>query len=307
MNSLIKKIKLDFFHIRKAFFAYGQGWAYLYYRYIVAPKILRLKTPLDRPISYPDFSIHILTCHRDLLMFVWSLASFYRHSDIVGQVVVHDDGSLTASDQALIKRLFPSVDIRQTSDFLKDYQSNLNNYPILNDFRANYKNFSFKKLIDPYFVSIKSFRLVVDSDLFWFRSPIVIKQALNGSNDKSLMQQNNIPIYVSFKDGSIVADYLAQANSGIVFYRRENFDLEKLREFFDKLDTNIEKNLHFADQLGYAYSLKNLSFLPSEIYPIKSPWTDEVSIKHYTGPRRSLFYVEGVKRLAKEILNFQQL
>ncbi|MDX9893227.1 MAG: hypothetical protein RB292_02325 [Patescibacteria group bacterium] len=301
----LKNLKLEFFHIRKAFLVYGHGWAYLYYRYIVAPKIFRLKTPLDRPINYSDLSVHILTCHRDLLMFIWSLASFYRHGEMIGQVVVHNDGSLTAADQRLIKRLFPSVAIYQTSDFLKDYQSNFNNYQILNDFRANYKKFSFKKLIDPYFVSTKSFRLVIDSDLFWFGPPIIIKQALDSSDDKSLMQQNNIPIYVSFKDGSRVADYLAQANSGIVFYRQESFDLEKLAEFLTKLDTKVEKNLYFADQLGYAYSLKNLSFLPPEIYPIKSPWTNEISIKHYTGPRRSLFYVEGVKRLAKEILNIK--
>ena len=42
--------------------------------------------------------------------------------------------------------------------------------------------------------------------------------------------------YVFFKDGSKLADNLANYNSGIVLYQKQNFDLNKLGEYLEKID-----------------------------------------------------------------------
>ncbi|MHA7837245.1 MAG: glycosyltransferase family 8 protein [bacterium] len=51
-----------------------------------------------------EFSIHTVTCHRDVEMTLWSLKSFSWSSGLSPQVFVHDDGSLTAEDAAKLRR-----------------------------------------------------------------------------------------------------------------------------------------------------------------------------------------------------------
>ncbi len=109
--------------------------------------------------------------------------------------------------------------------------------------------------------------------------------------------------YVYFKDGSKLSDLLANLNSGIVFYRKDNFNLAKLVDYLEKIDLANEKNFHFIEQAGYAFSLMNLVGLPSDQYSIVDPVNENTIVRHYTSPKRPLFYIEGLEILKKEILN----
>ena len=306
MKKFFKKIKLEFFYLRKAFFEYRQGWSYIYYKYIVAPQILKSNQVLEKPINQPDLSIHILTCHRDLVMTIWSLASFYFKTGISGELIIHNDGSLTETDKKYLKKFFPSAKVLETANFLRDYADKIDQYPILKKFRSTYTNFSFKKLVDPYFVSDKKFRLIVDSDLIWYGPPTEIKDQITDSSNKSLMQSNNSKIYVTFRDGTKIDDKFAGANAGIIFYVHNNFNLEKINSFLSKLNVDKPINLQFADQLGHAFCLDNLELLSSEVYPIAGKLHEKVVVRHYTSPRRPLFYIEGLKSLNLEEYGFSK-
>ncbi|NUM25110.1 MAG: hypothetical protein HUU49_00630 [Candidatus Buchananbacteria bacterium] len=295
-------LKLEFFHIRKAFFSYHQGWDYVRAKWFLAPKILDLPKILERPINSKDLSVHLLTCHRDLLMSIWSLASWYQSATIFGQLIIHNDGTLTKDDKQLLLSFFPSAKIVETSNFLKEHDDIVTRYPALYEFRSQYKNFSFKKLVDPYFTSSTPMNLIIDSDLFWFKAPKEIEDQILAGGAVSLMQANNSPTDVTFKNDFAVDRRLTMANAGIIFYAKSNFNFEKLNMFLGSLDTTDPKSLHFADQLGYAICLDNLELLSPEVYPIKGKVTSRVSIKHYTGPRRVLFYLEAITTIAKNIL-----
>lgn len=297
-----KKFKLHLFYIRKAFFQYRRGFTYLFRRYLFASKILKTTLVLEKPINNQDLSIHILTCHRDLTLTVWSLASFYQVMPVLGQLFIHNDGSLNGGDIALLKRFFPSAKLVKANDFLTRYSDKLANFPTLAKFRRQYNNFSFKKIIDPYFVSDKKFILILDSDILWFKPPVDLVAGIKGGGVNSLMQKNNVAIYASLKDGKAVAEKFAWFNAGIIFYNKENFDCQKLSDFFDSLDTTQPKNLHFADQLGHAHCLKNLLPLSEEKYIIGGAITNQVVAKHYTGPKRALFYLEGIDLIKKNLL-----
>ena len=100
-----KKIKLEFFYLYKSFFIYKKGFLYLKNKYIIAPKILKLNKVFEKPVNNDNLSIHVLTSHRDFLMLLWSLASFYQVASIVGPLFIHNDGSLTAKDKRIILSL----------------------------------------------------------------------------------------------------------------------------------------------------------------------------------------------------------
>jgi len=298
----IKQLKLEFFYLRKAFFEYHRGFSYLRNRYGTAKKVLSWQTPLDHAPTRDDVSVHVLTCHRDMVMLCWSLASYYRVGKVFGELFIHNDGSLTGEDEAIIHRLFPHAQLVDTRAFLDDYKEELAIYPLAREWRAKPKFFLLKKLIDQYFVSQKPLRLVIDSDLLWFVHPTDLEKMFESWQMPSLMIQNNMPAPVFFKDGAAIDERTASFNSGIVLYHRDSFNLDRLTEYLSRVDEADNRNVHFIEQAGFAYCLDKLSALPLEQYHIKGEVTSQTIVKHYTSPRRPLIYIEGIPRLHKFIL-----
>ncbi|MDP3740937.1 MAG: hypothetical protein Q8R08_01255 [bacterium] len=285
-------LKLDLFYLRKAFFEYSKGWRYLHNRYWLARKICRVQKPFVAKGKYfPDLSIHILTCHRDNLIALWSLCSFFANSDFFGDLYIHDDGTLRGWEKRLYKEFFPEAKIINSDMFLAEYGTKFQNNMVLKNFRAKYHHyFSFKKLIDPIFVSGKPLRLILDSDILWFRNPAEIEEQIAAGGKISLMQHNPIEIEgVSY-------------NAGIIFYSIQNFDLKKLVGFLEKIDVSRKQSLHFADQTGYAHALRNLEALPADRYRIKGAVSTNTVARHYTSPKRPLFFIEGLEILNERIL-----
>jgi len=298
-----KAIKKELFFVRKAFFEYGRGFDYLLNKYRLAPRILKLNRILERPMNNKSLAMHVLSCHKDIVMLAWSLASFYINSSVIGQLYIHDDGTLTQADKKALTRFFPSSKIRDTGKFVSEFGSGLSAYPIIRAFRQKYVGyFSFKKIVDPFFSCSEPNILIFDSDVLWFRKPALLEREIGNGCPNSWMMKNNGEIYVSFKNGGKLADTLARFNAGIILFSRANLDLRALEEFFAKLDTERERNLHFADQAGFASALRNLEYLPEEDYIIKGALSEVTTVKHYTNPRRPLFYIEALPRLLPVII-----
>jgi len=276
-------LKLELFYLRKACFEYHAPFKYLYNKYLIAPRILKTNKILDQPINHQDLSVHILTCHRDLVMFIWSLASFYKNMNIIGQLYIHSDGSLTQKDKSILNKLFPSAKIIEKKS---DYQ-----YLLL------------QKLFDPYYLSDKKIHLIIDSDLLWFKNSKEIEGEIKNNAQNSLMmvgQGIGCPVY--FNNNKKLSAELSYLNSGIVLYHKDNFNLDKLEKYLAHIDNTNLANKHFVEQAGYASCLENIKPLPESKYIIKGPVQAETIVKHYTSPRRPLFYIEGLKILAKKSL-----
>ena len=282
---------------------YKRGFLYIYNRWLLVPRILKISRTLEKSPTHDDFSIHILTCHRDIVMTLWSLASFFQAAVIIGNLFIHDDGSLTEADKRMLKRFFPSAVLVDSRRFLEQFAAQLDVCPVLKHFRTRYTSFfSFKKIIDPYFVSDKKIHLILDSDILWFNRPEELEREISVGCRKSFMQNNNTAIYATFKGGARSDERLSHMNAGIILYSKDNFDIQKLCEFFERLDVENLSNLHFADQAGHAYCLKNVEALDEQRYIIKGAVGKNTIAKHYTSPRRPLFYIEGVEILKDKIL-----
>lgn len=285
----------------KAFFVYKSGFPYLYYRYYIAPKIFRAGV-LERPVTNPDLSMHMLTSHRDMLIACWSLASLYKNWQAIGNLTIHNDGTLTARDKKILSKLFPSARIVNVRDFFDKFRNQLSAYPVLEKFRLEYPKFQSKKLLDVYFESQGDIILYLDSDLLWFRNPEEVMEAINnGVRGKSLMMGNmkGNEAYVTMKDGTRISKEVASCNSGIVFFRKEDYDLEAVSDYVNSMDY-----MHslFTDQACFGTVLPNVSILPLNKYFIKGELKDDTVMRHYTGPSREKFFFYGLDRIWKKIL-----
>ena len=290
-------IKKDLFYIRKAFSEY-QGFSYIYNKYFRAKKIYS-KGIIEKPINNKDLSIHVLTSKADFTMLLWSLDSFYRQSSEIGQLYIHDDGTLTLKNINLIKKHLPSaIIVRQYDVFFRLEQFGGSIYR----FRKKYPQYVLlKKLIDTYFYSAYKMHLIIDSDLYWFRKPIELETEIRNGAIKSLVMRNNTPCYVHFKKGKL-SEEKAMINTGIVLYNKDNFNLKKLVDYLLNIDITNKANTHFIEQAGFASILENLTVLPENRYFIKGELSKETIVRHYTSPRRVNFFTEAIQEELEQII-----
>ncbi len=289
--------------IYKAFFQYRRGFLYLAMRYIVAPRILTHKAPLERPVTHQNLSMHMLFGARDFLMALWSLASFYHVSRVIGTLYLHSDGTLQERHIRTLQRLFPSAHVVDAKDILSTHKDFFITHPELEVFRRTYRKFQAKKLLDPYLSSSAEFRLILDSDMLWFMHPVEIEENLSSTSPRALMMSDGDTdfAYVFFKDGTRISDTIASYNSGVTLYRKDQFNLETLKEYLGRVDYT---NSRFTDQACYATILEPyLTMLPKDRYILKGSLDDTPRVmRHYTGPQRPKFYILGLDRLWKAIL-----
>lgn len=305
----MKQLKQHFFYAKRVFFEYDRGWyyygpLYLWMRYWIAPKILKKTTPISREANVDHLSIHILTGRKEMTMAVWSLASWYAVAEIVGELYIHSDGTLTDADKATFARLFPHATIVDTKDFLRDYGDQLNDWPVIKKFRETYSTLKFqqKKLVDMYMVSDKECHLLIDTDLVWFSRPDELEDAIKEHCRYSYMSSDGDGpyAYVTFKNGERLSDELAKYNSGILLYNKNHFDWDKFTEYLESIDY---LNTKFTDQACFAYSLgSHLRMLSRDKYVIKRPVPRNVVVRHYTGPSRAKFYCYGINFIYKKLL-----
>ncbi len=281
----------------KAFFFYRRGFEYVWMRFVVAPRIFRRSAPLEKKQTRDDFSMHMFVGKRDFLMGMWSLASFYRYTRVVGSLVIHSDGSLEEKERAVISRLFPSAHIENSKEFLSRHAERIDTYPEIRRFRETYKRFQVR-IVDQHFLSGKKIRLFMDSDLLWFREPKELTDSIESGVPKPLMMSNSDYIRMEFRDGSQSDDETSRPNGGLVLYREDQFDMRRCVDFLNKSDYVGKR---FGDQAWMATILRP-ALLPEDTYIIKGTLTERVVMRHYTAPQRAKFFFYGLNFIWKDVL-----
>jgi hypothetical protein len=121
----------------------------------------------------PPLPVHVLTGRRFWYQTAFCLHTLSTQSRRVVHPVIYDDGTLTAGQTASLTRLFPSARIVANADSLAKIEAILtgDRFPALRDRWEHYPNI--RKLIGPHLGS-KGWKLVIDSDLLFFRDPIFL-------------------------------------------------------------------------------------------------------------------------------------
>jgi len=298
-NSFYKELR----YIFRAFFHYGRPFSYLSGRFLIRPKI-RQAGPIGQIGQIDDrYSVHILCSHQDLDMLFWSLASWYKIVENSGQVFIHEDGSFSEEDRNLIAKLLPNarlVDKKWAASLAE--QVWLKDLPNALKYRLDKRYVFAVKLMDARFVSDAPARLLLDTDILWFREPTELLQKLkSGKNPFFMLGKTNLSF--QFADGGYLDEKLSAFNAGIIGYNAAHYPASDLEEFCKKMGP--QSNPYFIEQSGHAWILsRHARILPLDParYIIKGPVNSETVVRHYTGPRRELYWIEGVKILKDKIL-----
>jgi hypothetical protein len=114
--------------------------------------------------------LHLLTGRRFWYQSAFCLYSFSTHAARPVRPVFYDDGTLAITQRRQLQRLFPEARFVSKPEALEKLDRLLPRarYPVLRERWDNYPNL--RKLIDPH-VGAVGYRLVIDSDLLFFRRP----------------------------------------------------------------------------------------------------------------------------------------
>jgi hypothetical protein len=126
--------------------------------------------PILTPANGRPVQLHLLTGRRFWYQTAFCLWSLARASNRPLAPVIYDDGTLTAEWQAPLVRLFPNVRFVTQAETLARLDTYLPaaRFPVLRERWSNYPNI--RKLTDPH-VGASGWKLVLDSDLLFFRRP----------------------------------------------------------------------------------------------------------------------------------------
>lgn len=287
-------------HIWRSFFVFHNISSYLYHRFIVKSRV-RSFFVTSKATAPQNYSIHYLCSHEDLDMLLWSLASWYMVVPDSGKVYIHEDGTFTEKDRKFINSLLPTAQILDRFSIKEKVLDLLKQYPETYNFRKEDSKYIFGiKLVDPYLISNSSKLLIFDTDILWFKKPKEIFELLSNQVPFFLRGKNKMDY--KFEDASELPEQINCANSGVVGFDKRSFHLEALEQFLKRNGRNNHSRV--IEQAAYVYVLNQHSeveLLNNQNYQIKGGVIDQTIVKHYTGPRRELFWAEGVRLLNRSL------
>jgi len=147
----------------------GQQWVTASGRQAMMRAAETLPTARNAPApNLPE--LHFLTGRKFWYQTAFCLHSLQQTSGLVFRVVFHDDGSLDPVTQGRLRRLFPAAGIRLRAENDARLTEVLppSRFPYLQDRRRQYPNIL--KLTDAH-AGARGWRLVLDSDMLFFRRP----------------------------------------------------------------------------------------------------------------------------------------
>ena len=307
----MKVIKEELFFIKETI-RYGYGWSgvlkYLINKFWNSGAIYNLKLPDYKLID--GVEIHMLCRKKDSDMLAWSLTSFINQSGICPKIVVHDDGSFDKNTVNKLESKFPELKVLS----LEKADRLINNMTGLSSRLLEYRSNGHKlihKLIDVFLLSQSEKVMVIDSDILFFSYPQEILEFICGNSDyDSLITKNSgsydLELLESyFRKHDILrgsADYM---NSGLILYKKNKIELDKLLEYFE--NTQRMPSDYLVEMSGWACLIAQTKFmfLPPDRYPIKGKLSQNVVMKHFTNPRRHEFYIYGIDMVREEILKHE--
>lgn len=293
---------------------YTKGNRFLYYRFWINSKMKRRQHALDKPVQTKQYTMHLLCGHQDINQLYWALASWYYATSESPQVYIHDDGTLRRRDCSTINTLFPHAKIveyaaatqQASNTWLKQFPRSLalrTGLTKTNPARRIDYPFALK-LLDPYFVSNADYVYLLDTDILWFRQPDTLLDAIYNYR-APIFWQDTSPCPSFFENGESLRNDLLYYNGGLVFYRKQDFDLNILEEYLQKRGTNRDAFFGFSDQPAFAYMFGQYGqtiLLPTDCYHIKGKINDSTVSIHYLSQRRAKFWIEGVRFLYQKHL-----
>jgi hypothetical protein len=199
-------------------------------------------------MNEPAWRIHTLLCHTHVSMAIRCLGSLHRYSHEPLQFVIHDDGSLDQGDSERLIQSFPSATIIRRADADPKLEELLRKHPACADLRR--KNPFGLKLFDTTLLCEGPELRYCDTDILFFRPHRELFH-LPESCDAIFMADTRDAY--SLRSWQVLSNRLRlveKSNAGMMCFRRQHFDLDRLEWFFRIPMKPLLK--HFVEQTAWA-------------------------------------------------------
>lgn len=212
--------------------------------------------------------LHVLTGSRFWYQTAFCLWTFAKHSGRRLRPILYDDGTLAKEHILALQRLFPAARVYSTDELASriDHCLPLTRFPYLRERRDHYPNI--RKLLDVH-AGQTGWKLVLDSDLLFFRQPCLLVQWLTAPAKPlhAVDCQTSYGYPTSLLRELAVAPVAERVNAGIAGLESGALDWDKL-EFWCR--TLVERNgtHYFLEQALLAMLLagRDCAVAPSADY-----------------------------------------
>ena len=272
-------------------------------------------------------TITILTSHGSVNMAIAQLKSLYRFLETKFPLEIHDDGSLTNTDIALLKQAFVGVEIitRDKADQQIEAYFKEKNYTYLKKFRDKH-NINLQCTDLAFFCKTK-YCIQIDTDILFFKTPYFLDndfltEVIENGKNYSYYNLDRGPAY-AYQDDDIKKylnkDMPFQFNAGICLYpvSRElyyRYAEDILSQSFPIHNNHVENQTVQSMSLqliGKCIPLKEdvdvaLRFL--ELSNINYNYS-VITTQHYCAWSRNLFYLDFIQKIypfVKKPSSYQQ-
>ena len=227
-------------------------------------------------------------------------------------MVVLDDGTLTPTSIANLKRIFPGISIPDFGTNNQEIDTRLLEAGLMRcrDWRRGYV--FFRKLVDPIYLAQSDKILILDSDVLHFRTPKEVQAWSRQPDELRYIGDPNInPYCAPAKElaeacGALLPEHF---NSGYVCLPHNVIDFARVErnlaaQCFEQ-QRSSKRFSHVAEQTLYAMeaAVSGARILPPAYATCPGPKRDFVVMGHFCGGdyRRTWFYTKGLPFLSTQI------
>jgi len=279
--------------------------ALCYYKYRYGRNILSSKQVQCGPND--KFSLHVLTCRRDLLKTLWSIKTFHYYSGLEFDLFIHSDGSLKKRDNNVLSKHFKNCRIIDRKEADSDLDEFLKDYRYCSKYRKTAGFYCSLKLFDSLYYSSADNILYLDSDLLFFKRPAELISCIDRGtsffNSDMKDEYSYDPEMLNKLFNLKIPD---RFNAGLICFNRNDYleNLGFMESYFQKIDglpppdiiNRHEQTLH-----ALLAAKLNSTRLGPEYQPSGREVTDEtVSCHFFSGYRPDDFYRVGLKLLKSD-------
>jgi hypothetical protein len=149
-----------------------------------------LRTPPISVATDADIEVHMLLCHRHVSMGLQGLKSFFRFTPATIALVVHDDGTLDASDRSVLQRHLPGIRFIDVPEAAATIDGELARLGLerCREFRRTFV--LARKVFDFQFYSAGRGMLHLDADVIFLERPTELLKRLASTDPRAPMRFN---------------------------------------------------------------------------------------------------------------------
>lgn len=250
--------------------------------------------------------LHLLTGRRFWYQTAFCLHTFATHAGRPVHPIIYDDGTLAAEYRMVLARLFPAtrfVGIDETHTRL-DMLLPRAQFPVLRERWGHYPNL--RKLIDPHLGST-GWKLVIDSDLLFFRSPTFLLRWLDQPEQPlhAVDTQRSYGYSDALLARHAAAPLADKLNVGLCGLRSEELDWHRLERLCAAL-IDAEKTNYYLEQALVAVLLASraCAVAPADDY-VTLPRPPEALacravMHHYVAESKRWYFQHNWRRVSRD-------